>query len=100
TVARPRPASPHLQPGNVCRLAVVLPADQPRDALALPHARAREQPVLRTDTGPIRAAVGRRRCAGAHQQPRVGTVLLPLVGIAVLLGAPRLAVAAELADAG
>ena len=57
----------NLEPGEVSRVAMKLPADQARNALALLDARALEDPVVRLGDDPVPTAVEGRNGARAHQ---------------------------------
>src|SRR5262249_15387276 len=59
--------SDHFQTRNIRRVAMPLPAHQARNAVAVLHAGAGEEPVLLLRAGPVRAAGNRERTAGANQ---------------------------------
>ena len=58
----------HLQPRDGRRVTLELPAPQPRDPVALGHACARKQPVLRFDTDPVTRTIEGRNRLGPHEQ--------------------------------
>src|SRR5690606_13825553 len=60
-------AGDHFQPVNVRRVAVVLPTDEPRNAVSLLHAGAGEDPMIGPRDGPVAAAVDRMHVASADQ---------------------------------
>lgn len=66
----------HFQTGQVGGwIAVVLPANEPRNGVASLHARAFEQPVLGVDTNPVAAAIDRTDIASTHQVTLIGTAM-------------------------
>src|SRR5690606_25675027 len=61
-------AGDHLQPGNVCGVAVKLPTHESRDAFRELHAGVLEDPVIRLAADPVGATDNRPRTLRADQR--------------------------------
>src|SRR5262249_32202768 len=64
-----------LKAGDIGRVAVVFPADEPGNAVPLLHAGACEHPMLRLDDDPVAPAVDRLDVSRTQEQAFVGSAL-------------------------